>query len=104
MVIFPDGTWTRISHVWRDYDNDQGGNPAQIQTSRDGSWHWSASGHMSFSGGLLSSIPADTLTWDVSNYAMVKAWIFHHDRVSAHRSVDVTARVRVWHTTAPLPN
>lgn len=103
VVIFPDGTHTRISHVWRDYTNDTDGKPDSIQTSHGGSFHWSASGYMSFSGGLMSSIPAATLSWDVAEYAQVPAWIFHHDHRGAGRGVDVTARVRVWRTTAPLP-
>jgi hypothetical protein len=99
VVIFPDGQKRRISHVWTD-ENDK---PRSVQTSNGGSFHWSASGYMSFSGSLFTGIPADTLTWDVAEYANVKAWIFHHDLMSAHRSVDATARVRVWRTTVSAP-
>lgn len=97
VVVFPGGEQLRISHVWSD-DADA---PSGIQTSAGGSWHWCANGDMSFSGGLNSPIPAESLSADGT--ATVNAWIFHHDLMSAHRSVDVTAEVTVWSTSAALP-
>lgn len=92
VVVFADGTRYRISHVW----------PDGVQTSAGGSWHWGASGHMSFSGGLFPSVPRDTLT-DTGERETVNAWIFHHDLASAHRSVTVPASVKVWQSTAAAP-
>ncbi len=97
VVIFPTGERYRISYVW-----SQDGQPHGIQTSDTGRWYWSDSGDMSFSGTLFDSIPAATLN-DAGERDSVPAWIFHHDRMSAHRSVDVTALVRVWTTTAAVP-
>lgn len=97
VVIFPAGERLRISYVWSD-----DGRPHGIQTSDAGRWYWSASGNMDFSGTLRDSIPAATLT-DTGEHEGAPAWFFHHDRASAHRSVDVTAHVRVWTTTAAVP-
>ncbi len=96
VVIFPGGERLRISYVW-----DADGGP-RIQTSHGGSWYWSASGDMDFSGGLLVAIPGDTLT-ETGERAEVSAWIFHHDLASAHRGVSIVASVKVWKTTADLP-
>lgn len=97
VVIFPGGDRLRISYVW-----DREGQPDGIQTSRGGRWYWVDTGEMDFSGSLLVSIPADTLTYAESR-TDVAAWIFHHDLASAHRGVDVVAHVRVWRTSADLP-
>lgn len=96
VVIFPTGDRLRISYMWTD------GRTSSIQTSSEGRWHWFESGDMDFSGALYDGIPAASLT-DTGEHDSVPAWIFHHNRVSAHRSVDVTARVRVWTTTAAVP-
>jgi hypothetical protein len=97
VVIFPTGVRLRISYVWTEE-----GRPRGIQTSDEGRWYWSATGNMDFSGTLRDSIPATTLT-DTGEHEGVPAWFFHHDRASAHRSVGVTAHVRVWTTTAAVP-
>lgn len=97
VVIFPGGDRLRISYVW-----DREGQPNGIQTSHGGRWYWADTGEMDFSGSLLVSIPADTLTY-AESHTDVAAWIFHHDLASAHRGVDVVAHVRVWRTTADLP-
>jgi signal peptidase I len=104
VVQFTDGTRYRVSHAIRHYDYEDGGEGHLhgVQTTKGGSFHWNTSGGMSYSGSLFKPIPADTFTFH-GETAPVRAWIFHHDKVSAHRSVDVTARVRVWHTTAPVP-
>lgn len=96
VVIFPTGDRLRISYVWAD------GRTNGIQTSAAGRWYWLGSGDMDFSGALYDGIPAASLS-DAGEHDSVPAWIFHHDRASAHRSVDVTARVRVWTTTAAVP-
>jgi hypothetical protein len=57
---------------------------------------------MDFSGTLFAPISTDSLT-EARERQPVTAWIFHHDRMSAHRSVDVIASVRVWISTAALP-
>lgn len=97
VVLFPGGERLRISYVW-----DRDGHPSGIQTSRGGRWYWADTGEMDFSGSLLVSIPADTLTY-AEAHADVAAWIFHHDLASAHRGVDVVVHVRVWRTTADIP-
>lgn len=97
VVIFPTGERFRISYVW-----SLEGRPNDIQTSDAGRWHWCANGDMDFSGTLRMPIPAVTLT-DTGEHDSAPAWIFHHDKRSAHRSVNVTARVRVWTTTAAAP-
>lgn len=104
VVAYPCGTWHRIAEVIKDYDQDENGKIAKVQTSKGGSWHWGASGYMSMSGSLFRPIAAETLTWTIGEYAEVAAWFFHHGHSGAGRDVNVTAKVRVWHTTAELPS
>lgn len=103
VVQFSDGTRYRVSYAIRHYeDRDDAGRLHGVQTTNGGRFYWCASGGMSYSGSLFRPIPADTFTYHGES-ADVRAWIFHHDLMSAHRGVDVTASVRVWHTTAPVP-
>lgn len=83
-VIFPDGTFGRVSHDWVD----------SAQTSPGGSFHFGEYG-FSFSGGLDDAIPRKhfTLTDETRE---VPAWIFHHDHWTAHNGVDCMVPVRVW--------
>lgn len=97
VVIFPTGDRLRISYVWTD------GRSNSIQTSSAGRWYWLEGGDMDFSGALYDGISAASLT-ETGEYDSVPAWIFNHNRASAHRSVDVTARVLVWTTTAAVPS
>ncbi|ORW08447.1 MULTISPECIES: hypothetical protein [Mycolicibacter] len=98
VVEFPTGEQLRISHVWPGAD----GAAASIQTSRGGSWYWSNTGDMSFSGSLYTAIPAESLS-PTGKTATVDTWIFHHDLMSAHRGVAVTAQVLMWATAANAP-
>jgi hypothetical protein len=103
VVQFNDGTRYRVSYAWRTHeDNDDPGLLRSVQTTKGDSFHWYTSGRMSYLGRMFRAIPAETFTYHGES-AEARAWIFHHDLASAHRSVDVTARVWVWHTTAPVP-
>jgi hypothetical protein len=90
-VEFSDGVTRRISYVW----------PSAVQTSDSGSFYL-GNGYMSFSGGLYSTVPTETLTLtDAVREAW--AWFFHHDQREAHNSIHVRVPVRVWKSTAPAP-
>jgi len=102
VVVYPCGTRHRISAVVKDWREGEMVGIVKVQTSVGGSWHWNGSGYMSFSGSLFLPIKAETLTWH-GERAEVPAWFFHHEWSQANNSVNVTATVRVWHTTAELP-
>lgn len=92
VIRFADGIERRISHVW----------PDSIQSATGGSYHFSRSGHMSYSGSLFVGVPAESLTL-TDETAEVRAWFFHHGWAKAHNGIDVTAPVRVWQSTADAP-
>ncbi|HEY4451022.1 MAG TPA: hypothetical protein VGN13_05460 [Solirubrobacteraceae bacterium] len=94
-VIFADGTQRRISHDWRSEDGWDGG----FQTSEGGSWYLSVGG-CSFSGALHPSIPKESLT-DTGEMRDGQAWIFHHDRHTAHNGVNFMMPFRVFKCSLP---
>lgn len=97
VVRFADGVEYRVSSVNGTLDGKQ-----RIQTTAGGSFSWNSTGGMSYSGGLFSPFDADTMTL-TDETADVPAWFFHHGNACAHNGVHVTARVRVWTTTAERP-
>lgn len=97
-VDFADGVVRRISHVWDPpppYRN-------WIQTSDAGSWYL-GEGYVSFSGGLFTGVPAESLT-DTGTFRRASVWFFHHDHWGAHRGVSGTVEQRVWHCNLPATN
>jgi hypothetical protein len=100
---FGDGTRHRVAYAWRRRPNwDHRGVLDSVQAARVGSFYWQPSGRMSYSGSLFRAIPAELFRWH-GERADAPCWLFHHDVHSAGRGVDVTARVRIWHTSAPVP-
>jgi hypothetical protein len=87
-LLFDDGTYGRISHVWGD------GN----QWSRHGSFYFSCNGFASFSGGLNPPIDNDRfeLMEETKNG---KFWFFHHGFSGAHRGVQCEAPCKVYRVT-----
>lgn len=95
-IEFANGTVERVSHVW-DGMAEHGGTDG-VQTSEGGSWHVSRGG-ASFSGGLNSIIPMDTLT-DTGETRKGSGWFWHHDWSGANRGVPATFTFRVYRSTA----
>lgn len=96
VVEFSDGERYRVSYEWT------GDNGQRVQTTKGGSFYWGDTGSMSYSGSLISPIAGDTMTL-TDETADVPAWFFHHQFACAHNGITVTARVRVWRTTAERP-
>ncbi|BDI20966.1 hypothetical protein ANSO36C_67680 (plasmid) [Nostoc cf. commune SO-36] len=84
---FADGIIRRISHVW----------PDSVQSSTSGSWYLGLS-YMSFSGGLYTGIPSETLSIQEEK-RMGSCWFFHHGYQTAHNAINVKVPCRVWKTT-----
>jgi hypothetical protein len=91
-VHFIDGVKRQISYEW----------PDGVQTSDGGSFYL-GEGYMSFSGGLYTSVPTETLTLMEGTTREASAWFFHHDRWTAHNAVHVRVSVRVWMSSAKAP-
>jgi hypothetical protein len=91
-IRFADGTLRRVTHVWTENNK-----PELCQTNEnasDGSFYL-GNGFMSYSGGLLSGVQADTLT---RTQEIIKgaAWFFHHDFATAGGGVYITVDCPVW--------
>lgn len=95
VVRFADGVTRRISYDWSEWD---GG----LQTSDSGSYHLSASGHVSMSGSLFGTVPAESLT-ESGETMQAPVWFFHHDQAKAHNGVDVMVAFRVFDCTLDAP-
>lgn len=91
-VHFNDGVTRQISYVW----------PDSVQTSDGGSFYL-GKGYMSFSGGLYTAVPTETLTLVEGVTREAGAWFFHHDHWTAHNDVHVRVPVRVWMSSAKAP-
>lgn len=92
-IRFNDGVLRRVSHVWKDENNQ----PESVQTAdaRFGSSFYLGTGYMEFSGGLYSGIPAGTLT-RTEELIDGACWFFHHDYVTAHNGVYGSIPCPVW--------
>ena len=88
-VVFADGVTRRVS------DTTFG-----VQTSDGGSWYFEA-GICSFSGGLYSGVPRESLTL-TSETRDGSVWFFHHGIPGGGRGVDAVAPFRVY--TCNLPS
>lgn len=92
-ILFKDGTYKRIAHVWKD-END---NPAYIQPTeheKSGGFYLGC-GYMSFSGSLDDGIPAEKFT-RTNEYRLGHAWFFHHDFAYRDNGVNVIVSCPVW--------
>jgi hypothetical protein len=87
-VRMPDDTLRRFTYDW--------GDSLQVTLpNAGGSFYFSRSGHMDFSGGLDHSILRDRLH-DTGETMPACAWFFHHDHASAHNGVNVMVPCRVF--------
>lgn len=84
-LLFDDGSYGRISHVWCD------GN----QWSRGGSFYLGGGGGASFSGGLNPSIDNDRFEL-MEETKTGNFWFFHHNLSGAHRGVQCEAPCKVY--------
>lgn len=91
-IEFADGEVQRVSALWHEF----------VQCSESGSWHLNESGTCQFSGSLHPGVARSTLT-DTGRWQPAPMWISHHGLVSAHRRVEVSCPVRVWHCTGRAP-
>ena len=96
---FADGGEQRVSHVWKD-DDWQG--PVQTTDCRFGASWYLGHGYLSFSGGLLDGVSADTLTL-TDERKPGSCWIFHHDYRCAGGGVDAVVPFRVYQCTEDTP-
>lgn len=100
-VIFKDDTLRRVSHIWKDDNN----NPSDIQTTdvnnkdwnsgNGGSYYLYENGYMSFSGGLYPAIPVK-LFEKTDEFKSGQVWFFHHDYACRDNGVYTEMNFKVW--------
>jgi len=93
-VTYDDGTWRRISYIWR-----EDAEPVDIQTSKGGAWYL-GDGYVSMSGSLFGSTPAHTLT-DTGQTRPGNVWFFHHDWAERDGGVNASMPFRVFLCSRP---
>jgi hypothetical protein len=86
-IRFTDGLVLQISHLWDD----------SVQYTFGGSFYL-GSDYQSYSGGLESGIPRDSLTL-TEETKPAGIWFFHHDRARAHNGVNANVTARVYEST-----
>lgn len=85
-VTFAGGTRRRLSRLW----------PDGFQTSDVGSGsYYLGPGYVSYSGGLYTACPIDSLTY-ANSHAIGMVWFFHHDDHRAHNGVEAVGSFRMW--------
>lgn len=86
-IRFADGMVCQVSHLW----------PGSAQYTYGGSFYL-GDGYQSYSGGLESGIPLESLTLtDETKPGTV--WFFHHDFHTGHNGVNATVECRVYEST-----
>lgn len=90
-IIRPDGTYTRVTHIWGYGKNDT------IQTGGDvyGRYYLQDGGYLDYSGGLDSGYKFSQLA-KTNKTKIGWVWFFHHNVSGAGRGVDFPAKMRVW--------
>jgi len=86
-VKLPDGTYSRITHVFPTV--------VQLDTGRSGRFYLGETGYCSYSGGLSSGVHAESLVRS-DERKIGKVWFFHHNRSVAHNGLDAYAEFPVW--------
>jgi hypothetical protein len=99
-VIFAHGVERRISYHWKDDEGWDGG--VQTSDTEDTMGFYLGREGMSFSGGLHSSVPVESLTLNEETRPG-RAWIFHHDQHMAHNGVDFAVPLRVFVSSEEAP-
>lgn len=95
-VVFADGVEERIAYIWPD-----GG----VQTSDRGGRYYLGNHGVSFSGGLRSCVPMDSLTRAKGHpFKTGDIWFFHHDWHQADNAVHYTPKFRIYKCSLPAPN
>lgn len=91
---FADGQSRRIAHIWR----LESGIAVQPDYAKYGASFYFGLGYCSFSGGLLPSIPAASLTL-TDERRLGRVWTFHHNHATAHNGVYFSIPFRVYTCT-----
>lgn len=92
------GDWCRMpdDDIWRRFTHDWGDSlQTTLPHQGGGSFYFSGSGHLDYSGGLDPALPINRLH-DTGETLPARAWFFHHNHHRAHNGVDVMVPCRVF--------